>query len=88
MSVLALLGLRHPLRMLPILLFEVAGKLTWLGVVALPLWSDNDLEGATRDQAAAVLWVVIPVAVLPWRHVFSQYVMERGEPWRRALTST
>ena len=36
MSVLALLGLRYPQRMLPILLFEVGWKLLWLGVVALP----------------------------------------------------
>jgi hypothetical protein len=83
MSVLALLGLRYPLRMLPIMLFEVAWKLTWLGVVALPLWSDNGLEGATRDQAADVLWVVIPIAVIPWRHVLSQFVMAPAEPWRR-----
>ena len=48
MSVLALLGLRYPQRMLPILLFEVGWKLTWLGVVALPLWVDGNLTGATR----------------------------------------
>jgi hypothetical protein len=83
MSVLALLGIRYPLRMLPILLFEVSWKLLWLGVVALPLWSDNQLEGATRTQAGAVLWVVIILAVIPWRHVLAQYVMARGEPWRR-----
>ena len=52
MSVLALLGLRYPQRMLPILLFEVGWKLTWLGVVALPLWLDGNLTGATREQAA------------------------------------
>jgi hypothetical protein len=84
MSVLALLGIRYPLRMLPILLFEVAWKLIWLGVVALPLWSDNKLEGATREQAGAVLWVVIIIAVIPWRHVLAQYVMAPGEPWRRS----
>ena len=85
MSVLALLGLRYPLRMLPILLFEVAWKLTWLGVVALPLWLDNKLDDATRDQAGAVLWVVIVIAVVPWRHVVAQYVMAPGQPWRRRL---
>jgi hypothetical protein len=84
MSVLALLGIRYPLRMLPILLFEVSWKLLWLGVVALPLWSDNQLEGATRTQAGTVLWVVIIVAVIPWRHVLAQYVMAPGEPWRRS----
>ena len=84
MSVLALLGIRYPLRMLPILFFEVSWKLLWLGVVALPLWSDNQLEGATRTQAGAVLWVVIIIAVIPWRHVLAQYVMAPGEPWRRS----
>lgn len=82
MSVLALLGLRYPQRMLPILLFEVGWKLTWLGLVALPLWSDGNLTGATREQAAAVLWVAIVIAVIPWRHVMSQFVMARGERWR------
>jgi hypothetical protein len=82
MSVLALLGLRYPQRMLPILLFEVGWKLTWLGVVALPLWLDGNLTGATREQAAAVLWVTIIIAVMPWRHVFSQFVLARGDRWR------
>jgi hypothetical protein len=84
MSVLALMGLRYPLRMLPILLFEVAWKLTWLGVIALPLWSDNKLDGATLEQAGWVLWVVIIIAAIPWRHVLTQYVMAPGDPWRRS----
>jgi hypothetical protein len=84
MSVLALIGLRHPRRMLPILLFEVAWKLLWLGVVALPLWLDGRLDGVTRDQTAKVLWVGIIIAVIPWRHVLSQYVMAPGQPWRRS----
>lgn len=83
MSFLALLGLRYPLRMLPILLFEVTWKLLWLGIVALPAWVDNDLEGATRTQAGAVLWVVIIIAVIPWRHVFAQFVTAPADPWRR-----
>jgi hypothetical protein len=84
MSVLALMGLRYPLRMLPILLFEVAWKLTWLGVVALPLWSANKLEGATLEQTGKILWVVIIIAVIPWRHVLTHYVLARGEAWRRS----
>jgi hypothetical protein len=85
MSVLALMGLRYPLRMIPILLFEVAWKLIWLGVVALPLWLDNnELDGATREQTGAVLWVVKIIAVIPWRHVLAQFVMAPGDPWRRS----
>jgi hypothetical protein len=82
MSALALLGLRYPARMLPLLMFEVAWKLLWLGSVALPLWLDGDLAGATRVQAEAVLWVVFIIAVVPWRHVVDQFVVARGERWR------
>jgi hypothetical protein len=82
MSVLAILGLRYPQRMLPILLFEVGWKLLWLGTVALPLWVDGNLTGATREQAVAVLWGAVVIAVVPWGHVLRQFVMARGERWR------
>jgi hypothetical protein len=82
MSVLALLGLRYPQKMLPILLFEVAWKALWLGVVAIPLWLDGDLTGATREQVVKVLWVIIVIAVIPWRHAVRQFVLARGDGWR------
>lgn len=81
MSVLALLGLRYPQRMLPILLFEVGWKLAWLGLVVAPLWANGNLTGATRHQAGAVLWVVVIIAVIPWRQVIRQFVLARGDRW-------
>ncbi len=81
LSVLALLGLRYPERMLPILMFEVGWKLLWLGTVALPLWMDGDLNGATREETIKILWVVFIIAVLPWRHVVRQFVLARGDRW-------
>jgi hypothetical protein len=62
---------------------QAAWKLLWLGVVALPLWLDGRLEGAVCEQAAAILWVVIIIAVIPWRHVFAQFVTAPADPWRR-----
>src|SRR5919112_77742 len=79
MSVLALLGLRYPQRMLPILLFEVGWKLIWLALVALPLWVDGHLTGATLAQTEKLLWFLIVIAVIPWRHVVRQFVLARGE---------
>jgi hypothetical protein len=81
MSLLALLGLRYPQRMLPILLFEVAWKLLWLGTVALPLWLDGNLTGATGEQTFTVLFVIPIIAVVPWRHVARQYTTTRGDRW-------
>jgi hypothetical protein len=81
MSVLALLGLRYPQQMLPILLFEVGWKALWLGTVALPLWLDDNLTGAMWENTMKVFWVIIVVVVIPWRHAFRQFVLAHGERW-------
>jgi hypothetical protein len=47
MSVLALLGLRHPRRMLPLLVLESLWKVLWLGVVALPQAASGTVDTAT-----------------------------------------
>lgn len=82
MGLLALPGLRYPVKMLPILLFESAWKVLWLGAIAVPLWLGDGMDPATSEVAASVLWVVIILAVIPWRYVFTRYVVGRGDPWR------
>lgn len=82
MSLFALLGLRYPLQMLPVMLFEVTWKLIWLAFVALPLWASDRMDPATGENTVMCAWVVIPLAVVPWRYVFARYVTSRGEPWR------
>ena len=44
MSLLAFLGLRHPVRMLPLLVFESLWKLIWLGVVGVPHLMAGDMN--------------------------------------------
>jgi hypothetical protein len=82
MSVLALLGLRYPVRLLPILLFEAAWKMTWLAVVALPLWLNHQMDPETRQSTNEILWVVVILAVVPWRYVYSNYLIRRADRWR------
>jgi hypothetical protein len=63
--------------MLPILLFEVAWKLLWLGAVAVPLWLD-DRRGRHPRTGRRDPLVGIIIAVIPWRHVVAQYVTAPG----------
>jgi hypothetical protein len=82
LSLLAFLGLRYPVRMLPVLVFESAWKVIWLSVVALPQLIAGDIDPATREVMNAVLWVVVILAVVPWRYVWRQYVTATGDRWR------
>jgi hypothetical protein len=77
LSLLALLGLRYPVRMLPVLLFESAWKLLWLALVALPK-ADN-LDPATTDVLVSCSLVVVVLAVTPWRYVWQRYVRTTGD---------
>ncbi len=82
MSLLAFLGLRYPGRMLPILLFESAWKLIWMSVVALPALMAGNMDTRTHEVLISCLWVVIILAVIPWRYVWKQYVTATGDRWR------
>ena len=81
MGALALLGLRYPLQMLPLLFFEIAWKTIWLTVVALPAWSAHQLDADTTETAIECLMVVVIVAAIPWDYVFGAYVRKGGDRW-------
>jgi len=78
---LSLLGLRYPLQMLPLVLWELTWKSLWLIVVARPLWSAGTMDQATKGMAFAIGMVVIIPFAVPWNYVFTHYVMKRGERW-------
>ncbi len=82
MSVLMLLGLRHPVRMLPMLVFESLWKLIWLGTVALPLAVSGGLDDEFTQTLVACLLLAPVLLAVPWRHVWRTYVREPGEAWR------
>ena len=82
MSVLAFLGLRYPMRLLPVLLFETLWKVLWLSLVALPKAVAGDLDAATSDLAVRCSLVVVIIAVVPWSYVWRTYVRAPGDRWR------
>lgn len=78
----AVLGLRYPVQMLPLLLFEIIWKTIYLVAFALPLWTAHQITPAAAQDITAVLWVIIIIPLVPWRYVFSHYVMQHGDRWK------
>ena len=87
LSLLSALGLRYPLKMLPLLLFELAWKLVWLARVALPLWATGKVNEALIGNTVATVTVVLVAAAIPWRFVAATYVKAPGDPWRPSRRS-
>jgi hypothetical protein len=80
-SLLALLGIRYPLQMLPLLFWELAWKTIWLLAVALPAWRSGIVDADIAEIAFQTGLVIIVYAAIPWRYAFQHYVRRPGEPW-------
>ena len=82
--VLAFVGLRYPLQMLPLLMFELVWKTIWLVSFGLPQWSSGQLPPSFADDFQSILFgVILMPLVLPWGYVWRQYVRRPATPWRR-----
>ena len=80
---LAFLGLRYPLQMLPLLLYEFAWKTIWLLVFGLPQWSSGQMPPTwPEDFKAIVAGVILMPIVIPWGYVYRHYVKQPSERWR------
>ncbi|MGK2960965.1 MAG: hypothetical protein ACSLFK_02325 [Gemmatimonadaceae bacterium] len=79
-STLSVLGLIHPLKMLPIMVFMIFYKSLWLIVVAYPMWRAGTLAGSPAEEMARVfMWIPLPIVAVPWAYVFRNFVM-RSKP--------
>ncbi len=75
-SVLSLIGIINPIKMLPLVILEIFYKVIWLVVVAYPLWSSGQLAGSSAEETSyAFLWVVLPIIAMPWRYAFQTYIL-------------
>jgi hypothetical protein len=83
LSVIVALGIRYPLQMLPMLLFELHWKSIWLVAIALPLWSANKMDADTNETfTACLVGVVLCLIVIPWPYVWTNYVKKPGDRWK------
>ena len=89
-SLLALLGLRYPLKLLPLLFFELVWKCIWVLAFGVPLWLNDQLDANTQATLFECLMgvVLVPLAI-PWGYVSRNYAKDSGDRWggRADLTS-
>ncbi len=74
-STLSFFGIFQPLKMLPLILFEIIFKLLWLTIVAFPLWRTGQLDSSpAEDLANAFIWVILAIVATPWKYVYDTYL--------------
>jgi len=74
-SLFALWGVFAPLKVLPIILFEIVYKCIWLIFIAYPLTrSGEQLSTETQELIQAFLWVLLPIIAVPWKYVYRSLI--------------
>ncbi len=80
--VMCLITIRYPLKMIPLLLFELVWKLLWLIFFGIPQW----WTGVGSPRLAEDLWSIgafpiVCVLVIPWGYVWRHFVKEPSDRW-------
>ncbi len=75
-------GVRYPLQLLPILLWELVWKTIWLVTVPLPLYLNGNFDDKLMPNVIAIGMVVLVYLVLPWSYIWQHYVKKPGTPWQ------
>lgn len=81
LGLMAALGFRYPVQMIPLLLFELMWKAIYLLFFALPLWQAHQITDAVADDIKSIAMVVIFIPLIPWGYVARNYLMKRSEKW-------
>lgn len=83
LAILCVWGLRYPLQLLPLLIFELIWKTVWLAAIAFPLWLNGAITPGVQGTAEACLMgLVLTPLVLPWRYIVQHYFRKPAERFR------
>ncbi|WP_103070276.1 hypothetical protein [Aquimarina sediminis] len=69
------LGIRYPLKMLPLLILQLFYKSVWLIAIAYPLWSTGQMDATSQGLLRPFL-IAIPIDLIaiPWGFVYVNYL--------------
>lgn len=83
LALMSLWGLRYPVAMLPILLFEFIWKVIWVVAFALGPWLEGTLDPERQETLfACLMGVVLVPIVVPWGYVFRRHIRAPGDRWK------
>jgi hypothetical protein len=85
-ALLAVVGIRYPIKMLPVLFFELVWKAIWILLFGLPLLLSGGLDpnvsfGGTETLIACIVGVVLVPLAMPWGYVLNHYLKAPGARW-------
>ena len=91
-ALLAVVGIRYPIKMLPLLFFEFVWKAIWVLALGLPLLLSGGLEpnvsfGGTETLINCLLGIVLVSIVAPWGYVLKHYLKAPGDRWGKKQVS-
>jgi hypothetical protein len=81
--VFAIFGIRYPLQILPIFLFEFIWKTIWVLDFKLPQWINGG--GAPQSSADLIsygVFLTLLGLIIPWGYVYHHYIKKPGDRWR------
>lgn len=82
LSPLFVVGLRYPLKMLPLIIYEFVWKCLWFVFVAGPLWMHGHMtEGVWSNVFACSISVVLTPIIVPWPYLWKTYFIAPMDRW-------
>ena len=83
LALMSVLGVRYPLQMLPLMLYEIAWKTVWMILIAGRAWIAGKWTPDIERLFFECIGIVIAYFIVPWRYVWVRYVKQSMEPLRR-----
>lgn len=83
LALVSLLGVRYPLQMLPLMLYEVVWKTVWLVLIAGRAWLAGKWTPEIESLFHDCIGIVAAYLFMPWRYVWARYVVQPMEPLRQ-----
>lgn len=82
LALLSLLGVRYPMQMLPLMLYEMTWKTVWILLIAGRAWLDGQWTAAIDGLFYECIGIVIAFVIMPWGYVWARFAVQPMEPLR------